>query len=257
MAPKRLRTVDLARAIGVHVNTIRYFETLGYFPEVGRGANGYRLYTRLHLEQARLIGLALLWPQLNDRELLIELVRSAAEGDFGMAMELAYRHLAHVRVERTHAEAAVEFLERWAGGHLIDTARPRVTIREAARRLNVSVDQLRNWERNGLIDVPRDPESGYRLYGTREFARIRVIRTLVQAGYSLMAILRMLRRFDAGERENLRDALNLPREESANEYIEIAADRRLASLVEMEERAQAIIRQIGTMIEMVQNTTLQ
>jgi DNA-binding transcriptional MerR regulator len=180
------------------------------------------------------------------------MVKSAAVGDYGQAMEMAYQHLANVRMERTSAEAAIEFLERWAAGHLMDRPRQGVHIKEAARHLNVSVDMLRNWERNGLIEIPRDPENGYRVYGTVEFGRLRVIRTMVQAGYSLMAILQMLRQYDAGQRasENLRAALDLPRELSANEAIEVAADRWLSSLVAMEERAQAVIRQVGQMIEM-------
>jgi hypothetical protein len=71
---------------------------------------------------------------------------------------------------------------------------------------------------------------------------------LVQSGYSQMAILRMLSQFDQGERTNLREALNLLPEEDAE--IQMIADRWLASLLELEERAQAIIRQIGRMIEM-------
>ena len=106
---------------------------------------------------------------------------------------------------------------------------------------------LRNWERNGLIDVPRDPSNQYRLYGTAEFGRLRVIRTLVQSGYSLMAILRMLQQFDAGKTDNLRTALDVPRED---EEIQTIADRWLSTLLELEQRAQAMIRQIGHMIEM-------
>jgi DNA-binding transcriptional MerR regulator len=130
----------------------------------------------------------------------------------------------------------------------MDRPRQRVLIGEAAQHLNVTVDMLRNWERSGLIDVPRDPENQYRLYGTTEFGRIRVIRTLVQSGYSLMAILRMLLEFDAGNTRNLRAALDSPRED---EEIQNAADRWLSTLVELEERAQAIIRQISVMIEMM------
>ena len=106
---------------------------------------------------------------------------------------------------------------------------------------------LRNWERNGLIDVPRDPENGYRLYGTAEFGRLRVIRTLVQSGYSLVAILRMLRRFDAGETADLRTALELPGDD---EELRSVADRWLSALLDLEERAQANIRQIGLLIEL-------
>jgi DNA-binding transcriptional MerR regulator len=151
-------------------------------------------------------------------------------------------------MERTSAEAAIEFLERWAAGHRMDSTQQKMHIRQAARHLNVTVDMLRNWERNGLITIPRDPENGYRLYGPAEFGRLRVIRILVQSGYSLMAILRMLSRFDKGERTNLRESLNLAPEEDVQ--VQVVADRWLASLVELEERAQAIIRQIGRMIEM-------
>jgi len=162
-----------------------------------------------------------------------------------MAMELAYKYLAHVRVERTFAESAIEFLERWAAGHVMDTPRQRVHIRQAALHLNITVDMLRNWERNGLIDVPRDPVNQYRLYGTAEFGRLRVIRTLVQSGYSLMAVLRMLQQFDSGNTDNLRTALDLPRDD---EEIQSVADRWLSTLLELEQRAQAIIRQIGRMV---------
>jgi DNA-binding transcriptional MerR regulator len=175
-------------------------------------------------------------------------VQSAARDDLGMALELAYQYLARVRMERTSAEAALEFLERWAAGHPMDTSPQNMHIRQAARHLNVTVDMLRNWERNGLITIPRDPENGYRLYGPAEFGRLRVIRILVQSGYSLMAILRMLARFDKGERTNLRESLHLAPEAEAE--VQIVADRWIASLVELEERAQAIIRQIGHMIEM-------
>ena len=129
----------------------------------------------------------------------------------------------------------------------MDTPQQRVHIRKAALHLNVTVEMLRNWERNGLIDVPRDPSNQYRLYGTAEFGRLRVIRTLVQSGYSLMAILRMLLQFDAGKTDNLRTALDVPRED---EEIQTIADRWLSTLLELEQRAQAMIRQIGHMIEM-------
>ncbi len=249
MPPRPLKTSDLAKAAGVHVNTIRLLEAQGFLPAPPRGENGYRLYTQMHLEQAKLARLALAWPYIvGEKQMLIDLVLSAAAGDLGMAMELAYRYLARVRVERTSAESAVEFLERWAAGHLMDTPRQRVHIGEAAQHLNVTVDMLRNWERSGLIDVPRDPENQYRLYGTTEFGRIRVIRTLVQSGYSLMAILRMLLEFDAGNTRNLRAALDNPRED---EEIQNAADRWLSTLVELEDRAQKIIRQISLMIEMM------
>ncbi|MBC7813545.1 MAG: MerR family transcriptional regulator [Burkholderiales bacterium] len=243
-----LKTSDIAKELRVHVNTVRLYEEWGYLPPIPRAKNGYRQYSPMHMEYARLAIMAIRWPYLSDKPQLEEMVKSAANGDLGMAMERAYQHLAFVRTERTYAESAIEFLERWAAGHLMDRPRQRVNISEAARHLNVTVDMLRNWERNGLIDVPRDPVNLYRLYGTAEFGRLRVIRTLVQSGYSLMAILRMMLHFDAGKTENLREALTVP--ESEDEPIQIIADRWLVGLIEQEERAQAIIRQISHIIEM-------
>jgi DNA-binding transcriptional MerR regulator len=250
MASKYLRTSQLAKETGVHPNTVRLYEEYGFLSPIERSETGYRLFTVMHLEQMRLARLALQWPYPGSREGVYELVKCAANDDLGMAMEWAYQNLAHVRVERTYAESAVEFLERWALGQVLDTTKHQFQISDAATRLGVTVDMLRNWERDGLIDVPRDPENNYRLYGAAEFGRLRVIRMLRQAGYSLMAILRMLLQFDAGRRENLRQALDTPRED---EDIQMAADRWLSTLSEQEERAQAVIRQVAHMIEMTQS----
>ncbi|MCI0711757.1 MAG: MerR family transcriptional regulator [Chloroflexi bacterium] len=128
----------------------------------------------------------------------------------------------------------------------MDTTKRTLSIGQAADHLGVTIDQLRNWDRNGLLDVPRDPETGYRQYSASEIGRLRVIRMLRQSGYSMMAILRMMRQFDAGEIEQLREALDTPGE---NEDIATIADRWLTTLAKQEDRAQAIIQQIALMID--------
>jgi DNA-binding transcriptional MerR regulator len=255
MASPHLRTSDIAKALGVHINTVRLYESRGFLPPIPRGKNGYRQYNAIHLEQARLAYLTLSWPYLGSRSLLIELVKSAAQADFGRAMELAYRYLAQVRVTRTEAEVALEFLERWAAGLAPDRLPQKLSIGQAATYLNVTVDMLRNWERNGLIAVPRNPSNHYRLYGPAALERARVIYMLVQSGFSLMAILHMLRQVDAGDTNNLRAALELPHSERANEAIEIMADRWLSSLSELEQRALAIIQHLDHMIELVRSSS--
>ena len=132
MAARHLRTSQIAKDLGVHVNTIRLYEADGLLPTIPRAPNGYRQYTAMHLEQARLAHLSLRWPYLNDKALLIDLVKSAANADLGMAMELAYKYLAHVRVERTFAESAVEFLERWAADGYAAAARAYSQSRAAS-----------------------------------------------------------------------------------------------------------------------------
>src|SRR5690606_15750812 len=154
---------------------IRLYEASGYLPAIPRDPHGYRRYSPIHLEHARLGQLALRRPALGEQTPLLTLVPRAAAGDFGVAMDRAHQHPARARMGGSYAEAALEFLERWAAGHLIDAQREQVDIGAAARQLGVSADILRGWERNGLISVPRDPTSRYRRYGAAEFGRLRVI----------------------------------------------------------------------------------
>jgi len=242
-----LRTHEIAAATGVHVNTVRLYEEWGFIARVPRSPTGHRLYSRAHLEQMRLARLALHWPYPGGKQVVLDLVAAAVAGDLGMAMELAYLYLANVRRERTLAEAAVEFLERWARGQVLDTSRRTLTIAQVADHLGITVDQVRNWERNGLLAAPRDPQTGGRLYGSREIGRLRVVRMLREGGYSILEILRMLLRHDAGQIDLLAEALDTP---GADENIQTVAGRWLTTLAEQEVRARAIIHQVAAMIEL-------
>ncbi len=255
MKPKSryLRTSEIARAIGVHPNTVRLYEEWGFLPPVRRNASGYRLFTTAHLDQMRLARMALHgpWPGTDIRRSALALVRQAAQGDLGGALEQAYQHLALVQAERAQAEAAAQLLERWAQGTAADATNRPMQIGEAARLLSVTIDMLRNWERNGLIAVPRDPRNGYRLYGAAEIGRLRVIRTLLRAGYSTMAILRMLLHLDRGQAGDLRQVLDTP---PPDEDIVYAADRWLSTLAGQEQRARDLIGQLEAMIAKRQST---
>ncbi len=251
MPEKHLRTSDIAREIGIHPNTVRLYEEWGFLPPVPRTGSGYRRFTEGHLDQMRLARTALQWPYPGGKEPVIDLVKSAAGDDFGRAMEMAYQYLANVRSERAQAEAAAAFLEQWATGQPADAISRPLRIGEAARRLNVTTDMLRNWDRNGLLDVPRNPENGYRLYGAAELGRARVIRMLRQAGYSVMAILRMLLAFDTGRDDNLREALDSP---GPGEDVYNVADHWLSTLAGEEQRALDIIQLLAAMIAKAQGS---
>ena len=242
-----LRTSEIAKAVGIHPNTVRLYEEWGFLPPIPRSPSGYRLFTEAHLDQMRLARMALHgpWPGRNIKQSALALVRQAASGDLGGALEQAYHHLALVQAERAQAEAAAEFLERWAQGAAADAITEPLWIGEAAKLLGLTTDVLRDWERNGLLTVPRDPHSRYRLYGVAEIGRLRVIRMLRRAGYSTMAILRMLLHLDRGEGGDLRQVLDTPR---SDEDIYSAADQWLSTLAEQERRAADLIAQLEEMI---------
>lgn len=243
-----LRTSEIATEVGVHPNTVRLYEEWGFLPTVPRDSRGYRLYRRAHLEQMRLARMALhgQWPGKAIRESALALVRKAAGGDLGAALIQAKDHLALVRTERARAEAAAQILRRWTERRTTGAAGTRLWIGEAARLLDVTPDMLRNWERNGLLRVPREPDNGYRLYGSDEIERLRVLRLLNQAGYSQMAILRMMLHLDGGGTGDVRRVLDTPR---PDEDVYTAADRWLSALAEQERRALNLIAQVEAVIE--------
>ncbi len=236
-----LRTSRVAAEAGVHPNTVRVYETWGFLQPVPRGPNGYRLYTRAHVEQMKLARLALHggWPGRAIRRSALSLVRQAAAGDAKGAFESARKHIGLVRAERARAEEAAAYLEEWSRGGGAAPSGKAFAISKAAGRLELTVDTLYSWERNGLIRTPRRP-NGYRVYGPAEMGRLRVIRMLYLAGYSTMAILRFMSKLDRGgkRRAHARTILDTPR---PDEDVYSASDRWLTELADQERRARAIV----------------
>jgi DNA-binding transcriptional MerR regulator len=245
---KYFHTSDLARSVGIHPNTVRRYVDWGLLPPVERGSNGYRRFTQKHLDCLRLARLVYSgeYPGKTIRLSGSEIIHRAVADDWGGALEHAYAHLALVQSESVQAESAVLLLERWAAGNAADATQQRLQIGQVARLLNVTIDILRNWERNGLIHVPRDLRNQYRRYGPEEIRRLRVIRMLSRAGYSLMAILRMLIQLDKGVTTNLRQALDTP---PPDEDVYIASDRWLSTLSSQEQVARRIIALIEEVIQ--------
>jgi DNA-binding transcriptional MerR regulator len=114
----RLSTAKIARAVGCHPNTVRLYEQWGFLQPAERNHKGYRLYAPAHLAQMHLARTALnsAWPGRKIRRSAADLVKQAAAGDLGGALESTYLHLALVQSEVAQAEAAVSLLERWAAG---------------------------------------------------------------------------------------------------------------------------------------------
>lgn len=245
---KYLRTSDLAKAVGVHPNTVRRYVDKGRLPPVEYSPSGYRRFTSRHLDCLRLAWLVYRGPYAGKGIYLlgVRIVQATVNGDMAGALELAHRYQALVQAERIQAELAADLLERWAAGALAEETIQTLPIGQVARLLGVSIDVLHNWDRNGLIDVPRDPANGYRRYGAQEISRLRVIRMLSRSGYSMAAILRMLLQLDQGDRTNLRHALDTPR---PDEDVYLTSDRWLSTLADQEQRARTIIALIEEFIQ--------
>ena len=233
-------TSRVAEAAGVHPNTVRLYEEWKLIPPVPRGGNGYRQFREYHLWQMCFARKALegQWAGRTLRSSVYEIVYRSRDGDLAGALTLAENHLGLVRKEQKRAEEAAAILQRWASGEIEPESDEVLLISEVSRRLNVSADRLRSWERNRLLEVPRHPSSGYRLYGSAELERLKIIRMLLLAGYSTMAVLRMMSMLDEGQTDSLREILNTPH---PDEDVYTAFDEWLTSLKRQENKALELV----------------
>lgn len=243
-----LTTSEIARAVGVHPNTVRLYEAWGFIPQAERTPAGYRRFSELHLDLMRFARFAIRGQYAGKtiRRSILSLVRQAASGALNAAYQSSLDHLALVQAEKKRAEQAAHLVESWARSRPIPESPGKLQIGQAARLLDVSRDQLRNWERNGLLKVKRSSGNGYRLYTPRDIRRLEVIRMLSQSGYSQMAILRMMLQLDQGQRKDLSQVLDTPR---PDEDPVMAADRWLTTLSKEECRARQLIEQLANILE--------
>lgn len=70
-------------------------------------------------------------------------------------------------------------------------ARP-LTIGLVARAASVNIETVRYYQRFGIIDKPKKPKQGYRVYSNKTIARIRFIKRAQQLGFSLKEIAELL-----------------------------------------------------------------
>jgi DNA-binding transcriptional MerR regulator len=244
---KTYKTAQIAEIIGVHPNTIRFYEQMGLLPVIPRTESGYRILNDRHLEQLRLLRTAFRAEIISDslRKEVYEIVKTAAVDDINRAYHSTQRYLEHIREEKKKAEEAISItLDIIEEVSKSDETAVFYGRRKTAEILGITIDVLRDWERNGLIVVPRNSK-GYREYGLKEMNRLKIIRTLRNAHYSMMSILRMLNRLDQGDR-NIRNAIDTPGEE---EDIVCAADRYITALSMAEEDALEMLKILELMLK--------
>ena len=106
---------------------------------------------------------------------------------------------------------------------------------EVAARAGVSVATLRYYERRGLVPSPTRRPSGYREYTTAAVARVRLIRLLEEAGFSLRQIGDLLLQWDepsASPAELLQQLLD-------------ATDEKLAKLHEARQELKSLLEALA------------
>ena len=237
------RTSEIAKKVGIHPNTVRWYEEMKYLPPVSRKENGYRIFTDAHLEQLKLIEIAFRCEvlQSNLRNKAIEIILMCANGKYKEALTKAEAYHLAMCDEKAKAKEAVKIIKDFINCYNRNAVSIALKRNEAAKHLGITIDTLRNWELNGLLDVKRKV-NGYRLYTDNDIEELKIIRVLRGANYSLMSILRMLNQLRNGNNQDLRRALDTP---SPDDDIVYVTDKLLTSLSNAEEDAKEIIGHIS------------
>lgn len=241
------KTNEVAKIIGIHVNTVRLYEQCGLIPKPKRLSNGYRVFTGLHIEQFCLARAALRVEVLQNglRKQAVDIVKTAAMGDYEDARDKACRYLRQIDLEKQRAEEAILI----AGQNLRSShqsAESGLTRKETADLLEISIDTLRSWELNGLLTVTRR-NNRYRIYFPEDIQRLKIIRSLRCANYSLASILRMLLALDANPSADIREKIDTP---APDEDVITACDKLLTSLTDARNNMDFVLSQIGKMEQM-------
>lgn len=235
------RTSEIANLTGLHPNTIRLYEEIGFLTKPRRLPNGYRVYTDLHLGQVRLIRLALRAEVLQNglRKQAVAIIRLCAERHFSEAQKQAQAYLEMIDRETGFARQAIRSVETILLNKEPADVPPQ-TRSQAASLLGITVDTLRNWELNGLLTVRR-MQNGYRVYDAHDLQRLSVIRTLRTANYSLSSILRLMNNLSCTQSPGVAETLDTPGE---NEEIVSVCEHLLASLSALRADALEICKRI-------------
>lgn len=221
MRKKVLRSIDLARDVGLSTQAIRDYERYGFIPPVERGPQGYRLYGPQHLQALRIARVLIAgygW------EHALHIMQHIHTHDLSSVLaEIDARHAA-LHQSRREIEETLKALQT------LSTALPSIRegnasakplyIRDVAQRAGVRVSAIRFWEAQGLVEPRRDKSSKYRLYNEQHVRTLQVIALLRRANYGFEAIRAVLEQLASG----------------TPEQVLLAAENRLKELMERSRR---------------------
>ena len=239
-------TTDVAKIIGIHPNTVRMYEEWGLIPLAERKANGYRIFTDFHIEQLKLARIAFQVEVLQNglRKKAVEIIKLSANREFDQALLLAEEYRSQIQREQRNAEESIVIAKQILSGHAAEQTL-FLKRKEVSDYLDIPMDTLRNWERNGLLQVERK-QNGYRVYTSNDIAQLKMIRTLRLANYSLEAILRMLNALEHNPQADMKQILNTPQVDAD---IVSVCDKLMVSLRDADENAKKMIKIITEMKE--------
>ncbi|MFC9774642.1 TioE family transcriptional regulator [Paenibacillus chitinolyticus] len=177
------KPIDIARKLHISTSALRHYESWGVVPAPDRAANGYRLYTRMHLAYFRC--LRAMFPAFGVG-LSCDALRHIQRGDMDGAFWLVSHEQSVLQHEKAVADKTLALLQDPELPILANKKlKSAMTIGEAASLTGVQDSAIRHWEKEGLLMPGRDPDNGYRIFTPMHIRQILLIRTLRRTVYFL------------------------------------------------------------------------
>jgi DNA-binding transcriptional MerR regulator len=186
VSERRLRPVDLAREHGLSAQAVRNYEEEGILPAAGRTRHGYRVYAPLH---ARALRAFVALVSAHGHRTASDVMRAVNAGDLDVALVLLDEsHAQLLRDRETLASVDAALRDLASPEPESPSRRGVVFIGRLARDLGVGPATLRKWEKAGLVEPRRDPETGYRVYTAADVRDAHLAHQLRRGGYLLRQI---------------------------------------------------------------------
>ena len=104
---KFLRPTDLAKAIGLSVQTVHNYEDCGFIPQVERNEKGYRLYTPQHLRAIKVARRVIAGHGWQRAQKIMQYIHA---GEIVSALAVIDEHSAQIHADRREVEQTLEIL---------------------------------------------------------------------------------------------------------------------------------------------------
>ncbi|NQX62145.1 MerR family transcriptional regulator [Paenibacillus qinlingensis] len=177
-----MRPIDIAKKLNISTSTLRNYETKGRVPTSVRTSKGYRQYTDEHV--AYFTCIQSMEPGFG-MEATSEILGFIQRKEMNSALRIVNEVQANLHRDTLLAESNIQLLETESPS--VHDAQDMVwmSIGEVAQETSLPRSTIRHWEKVGLILSSRDPQNGYRRYNRSQLHKIRLLRTLRPAVYSL------------------------------------------------------------------------
>ncbi|MBO0471199.1 MerR family transcriptional regulator [Enterococcus sp. DIV0242_7C1] len=190
-----IRPIDIARELNISTSLLRHYEKNQLLPIPKRSKSGYRLYTEESLHYFRAIRTTTITYGYHATK---KIMTALQKEKFTEAFWLLNEEQVKLNQRKKISDQTLALLheEEWQEINQMPN-RGWLTIGEAAERLAITETSIRHWTKEQLLDVPRDPESNYRMFDEHAIQQLLFIRMIRASTWSLDEVREILTQFQA------------------------------------------------------------